>query len=324
MPSAIVLRAHGPAEALRLEPIDLPPPAAGELRLRQTAIGVNFHDVYVRCGTYRTLALPGVPGIEATAVVEAVGAGVDQWRPGDRVVYVTARYGAYATHRNLPASLAWRLPDNIDDALAAAMTVRTLTVEVLTTCVRQAARGEQVLIHAAAGGVGRLLAQAANRHGAVVIGTVGSAEKAELARASGCHHVIDYRQQDFVEHVLALTDGRGVDAVYDSVGHDTVAGSLRCLARCGHLVIFGQASGPCPPIEVPTLAARSLTVSRPILFDYLEDRERASRLFDRAFHALGSGAIATPTITALPLAQAGEAHRRLEARHAGTAWVLMP
>lgn len=321
---AIVLRAHGDAEALKVEPIELAPPGPGEVRVRQTAIGVNFHDIYVRSGLYRTLALPGVPGIEAAGVIEAIGSDVSGWRVGSRVAYVHAGYGAYASHRNIAASLLLRLPDDIHDEVAAALLVRGLTVQVLTRVVHRLRAGEHVLVHAAAGGVGRLLTRAASNLGARVIGTAGSEEKARIARANGCEDTILYREEDFAARVADITAGRGVDVVYDSVGRDTVPGSLRCLAPCAHLVIFGQSSGPIAPIEVPTLAARSLTVSRPILFDYLRDPVRANGMAAELFDSLRTGELMPPAIATLSLEEAGEAHRRLEGRRANEAIVLRP
>lgn len=321
---AIVLREFGDADRLRIEPVSVGEPGPGVLAIRQTAIGVNFHDIYVRTGQYRTLALPGTPGVEAVGVVEAVGEGVTGWAPGDRLAYVSRSYGGYATARLLSASLALRLPPSIDDRTAAAMMVRGLTVEMLVSQVHVLSAGETILIHAAAGGVGRLLVQAAARVGARIIATVGSEEKAEIARDAGAEETILYREEDFVARVAAMTDGKGVHTVYDSVGADTIAGSLDVLRPCGHLVIFGQSSGPVPPIEVSTLAAKSLTVSRPILFDYLDDPVCAQEMAQSLHAALASGRLVPPPVMTVPLAQASEAHRILESRAQHDAIVLVP
>jgi NADPH2:quinone reductase len=320
---AIVLREFGGPEQLTIEPVSYGEPGPGELAIRQTAIGVNFHDIYVRTGQYRTLALPGVPGVEAVGVVEAVGPDVADWAPGDRLAYVARSYGGYATARLLPAALAFRLPAGIEDATAAALMVRGLTVEMLIGQVHALAGGETVLIHAAAGGVGRLLVRAAKQAGARVLATVGSDEKARIAAEAGADETILYRSEDFVARVQALTDG-GVDVVYDSVGADTVPGSLRVLRPCGHLVIFGQSSGPPPAIEVATLAAKSLMVSRPILFDYLDDPVRARAMSEGLYSALEGGRLIPPRIMSLPLARAAEAHRLLESREPHDAVVLIP
>ncbi len=275
-----MLRDFGGPDVLRLESVAVPAPGPGELRIRQTAVGVNFHDCYVRSGLYRTLPLPGVPGIEAAGVVEAVGPGVAGFSVGDRIGYVTGAYGAYASHRVLPAAIALRLPDGMDDRLAASVLLKGLTAEMLLRQVHRVEAGQTILVHAAAGGVGRILCQWAKHLGATVIGTAGSVAKAEVARASGCAHVILYREQDFVAEVKRITGGRGVDAAYDSVGHDTFDGSLECLAMRGHLVNFGQASGPVAPFQVQRLAGKSNSLTRPILFHYIAERaalERCSR-----------------------------------------------
>lgn len=324
MARVIVLREFGAAEVLRAETVDVGSPGPGELRVRQTAIGVNFHDTYVRSGQYRTLALPGVPGIEAAGVVEAAGRGVTEARVGDRIVYMSAKYGAYASERILPASLAIRLPDDIDDRTAASIFVRGLTVAMLAEKVRHLSAGDVVLVQAAAGGVGRLLVQWASGVGAHVIGTVGSTEKAAMAKAAGCKETILYREQNFVDRVREITSGRGVDVVYDSVGKDTVRGSFACLKTCGHLVIFGQSSGPADPIEISLLAEKSATVSRPILFHYLQDRNQLETMSAALFQALSQGRMTPPEITTMALDDAAAAHRFLENRSSHGAVVLSP
>lgn len=241
MSQAIVIREYGASDVLMPEGVQVPAPGAGELRLRQSAIGVNFHDIYVRSGLYNTLTLPGIPGCEAVGVIDAVGEGVEGFKAGDRVAYVTGPpYGAYASHRLLPASAVVPLPDEVGDDLAAATLLRALTVDMLTRRVMQLKPGMSILVHAAAGGVGRMMCQMAGHLGATVFGTVGSEEKAGIARDAGCAHPILYREVAFEEEVLRLTEGRGVDVVYDSIGADTFEGSLRALATCGHLWPPGQ------------------------------------------------------------------------------------
>ena len=324
MPQAIMLRDFGGPEVLRAEPVEVPPPGPGELRIRQTAVGVNFHDCYVRSGLYRTLPLPGVPGIEAAGIVEAIGPGVTGFAVGDRIGYVTGAYGAYASHRVLPAAIALRLPDGMDDRLAASVLLKGLTAEMLLRQVHRVEAGQSILVHAAAGGVGRILCQWAAHLGATVIGTAGSAAKAEVARAAGCAHVILYREQDFVAEVKRITGGRGVDAAYDSVGHDTFDGSLECLAMRGHLVNFGQASGPVPPFQVQRLAAKSNSLTRPILFHYIAERAALDRMAAALFAVLGSGGVRAEPGATLPLAEAARAHHRLESRQAEAPLVLLP
>ncbi|GGC41115.1 quinone oxidoreductase [Siccirubricoccus deserti] len=324
MAQAIMLRDHGGPEVLRLEAVAVGRPGPGELRLRQTAIGVNFHDCYVRSGLYRTLPLPGVPGIEAVGVVEETGIGVTGFAPGDRVAYVTGGYGAYASERLLPARLALKLPAGMPDLLAATVLLKGLTAEMLLRQVHRVEPGQTLLVHAAAGGVGRLLCQWAVQLGATVIGTAGSAAKAELARAAGCHHVIQYREEDFVARVMAITDRRGVDVAYDSVGKETFDGSLECLAWRGHLVNFGQASGAIPPFQIARLAARSNSLSRPIVFHYIAERPALEAMSAALFAMLASGAVRAEAGQPLPLRDAAHAHHLLETRQAEAPLVLLP
>ncbi len=309
---AVVLREQGDAEVLRVEPIEVGAPGPGQLRLRQSYLGVNFHDIYVRSGLYKTLSLPGVPGIEGVGVVEAVGPAVDGFATGDRVGYITGAYGCYASDRLLAAELAIKLPDALSDAAAASVMLKGLTVEMLVNRVHRVQAGDVVLVQAAAGGVGRLLVRWLDRLGARVIGTAGSPEKAATARAAGCAEVILYRQEDVAERVAAMTGGRGVDVVYDGVGRDTFAGSLASLAACSHLVNFGQASGPVEPIALPRLAARSTTLSRPVVFHYAAQRERLEQMCAAVFAALAKGWMAVETPIEFPLEEAAAAHRLLE------------
>jgi NADPH2:quinone reductase len=323
MAEAIVLRETGGPEVLRLERIDVGPPAAGEVRIRQTAIGVNFHDCYVRSGLYKTLRLPGIPGLEAAGVVEEAGPGVVSPKAGDRVAYFTAGYGGYASVRNIRASDLVRLPATIEDRTAAAVMVKGLTAHMLVDRVHKIVPGKRVLVHAAAGGVGLLLCQWANRLGAEVIGTVGSPEKAELAQKNGCRHTILYREEDFVARVKELTGGRGVDVAYDSVGRDTFQGSLDCLARLGHLVNFGQSSGPVEPFAVARLSGGSWSVTRPMLFHYTVDPAERDRMAEALFGALTDGTLHLETPRTFELAEAAIAHRALEARETTGAVVLL-
>jgi NADPH2:quinone reductase len=324
MARAVVLRTPGDASALRVEDVAVGDPGAGELRLRQTAVGVNFHDVYVRSGLYRTLPLPGVPGIEAVGVIEAVGPGVAGFRVGERIGYVTAQYGAYASERLLRAELAIPLPTFVDDRSAAASLVRGLTVEMLVRDVHRVEAGMEVLVHAAAGGVGRMLCQKLHAIGARVIGTAGSGEKAAIAQAAGCDAVIRYRDEDVPSRVSALTDGRGVAVAYDAVGKDTFDGSLACLAPRGHLVSFGQSSGPVPPFELGRLAAGSFSISRPILFHYMQGRTERDALVHAWFDDLERGIVTVEHVEVLPLSDAARAHELLESRRARGPLVLEP
>lgn len=325
MPQAIVIREYGTSDVLNLEEVDVPAPRAGEIRLRQTSVGVNFHDIYVRSGLYNTLTPPGILGCEGTGVVEALGDGVDAFDVGQRVAYVTGPpYGAYASHRLLPAKAAVPLPDIMDDDIAAATLLRALTVDMLTQRVTQLKPGMSILVHAAAGGVGRLLCQMASHLGVTVYGTVGSAEKAEIAGTAGCTHPILYRETDFEGEILDLTDGGGVDVVYDSIGADTFAGSLKALTICGHLVNFGQSSGPVDPLAMATLAEKSLTVTRPILFHYLMNTSQYRDMAASVFGAFAQGTLKAEAPKVFALAEAKNAHDLMASRSAVPGVILKP
>jgi NADPH2:quinone reductase len=322
MAAAVVMRNPGGPEVLRVEEVPVGKPGPEEVRLRQTVVGVNFHDIYVRTGLYRTLPLPGVPGIEAVGVVEQVGPNVLDLKVGDRVGYVAPRYGAYATERLFAAQQLIRLPDFVDDRTAASLLVRGLTAHVLLHEVHKVRKGDVVLVHAAAGGVGRLLCQWAHHLGATVIGTAGSDEKARIAAENGCDHVILYRTEDFVERVLAITGGKGVRVAYDAVGKDTFLGSLKALAPRGHLVNFGQASGPVEPIAMSQLAQKSNTVSRPILFHYIEERSERDAMAESLFKAVKDGVITPGAHHEYRFEDVGQAHRDMEERKTAGAVLL--
>lgn len=325
MPSAIVMHAPGGPEVLQWEPITVPAPQPHEVLLRHTAVGVNFHDAYVRSGLYQTLALPGIPGLEAAGVVQAVGAAVTGLRPGDRVAYLTRQYGAYAEQRTIDADLLVPLPDGVSDAVAAASLLKGLTAHMLVHSVYPVRQGDWVLVHAAAGGVGSLLCQWASHLGAQVIGTVGSAQKVPAARAAGCAHVVLYREEDFVARVREITGGAGVQVAYDSVGKDTFFGSLDCLAPCGHLANFGQASGPVPPFEVARLFPKSNVLSRPSVFQHVRTPQLLRSAAARVFDAFAHGELRTHEEgLVFPLQEAARAHEALESRERTQSIVLQP
>ena len=324
MATAMIMHEAGGPQVLRPETVTVGEPGPGQVRLRQTAIGVNFHDIYVRSGLYQTLALPGIPGLEAAGVVDAVGEGVTAFAAGDRVAYTSGNYGAYADQRLIDAGRLVRLPDDIDDVLVAGMMVRGLTARILLTDVFPVREGSVILVQAAAGGVGQLLCQWARHLGATVIGTVGSQDKAERARRHGCHHVILYREQNVVDTVKHLTGGRGVDVAYDSVGQDTFYDSLACLAPRGHLVNFGQSSGPVEPLAMPRLAAGSFTVVRPMLGHYTADPADRDAAADAFFQALRDGILTPDDPVRYALQDVGQAHDDMEARRTHGAVVLMP
>jgi NADPH2:quinone reductase len=321
---AIMLREHGGPEQLRLENVTVGDPGPGQLLIRHTAIAVNYHDTYVRSGLYQTLALPGIPGLEAAGVVEQVGAGVTQFRPGDRICYVAREYGGYSRLRLLPQAQALAVPADIGDELAACLCVKGFTACVLLRRVHEVRSGQTVLIHAGAGGVGQLLVRWACALGATVITTVGSAHKAALARAAGAHHIIQYREENFVERVRQITAGQGVAVAYDGVGLDTFSGSLDCLGLLGTLVNFGQASGPVPPLTISRLSARSNGVVRPMLFHYIRERAALEAIAAATFAAVAAGSIKVDVGLRLPLARAADAHTALESRATTGSVLLTP
>lgn len=318
---AIVLHGHGGAEMLRLDAWPVPEPGPGEVRLRHTAIGVNFIDVYARTGRFRMIEPPGVPGLEAAGVVVAAGAGV-ALRPGERVGYACLPPGAYARERTMPAELVLRLPDDVDDVTAAAGLLKGMTAAFLLHDVHPVRVGEIVVIHAAAGGTGSLVAQWAAALGARVIGVVGSADKVEAARGHGCEIVL--AGDAFPAGVWDATSGRGADVVFDGVGAASFGASYDALAVRGHLVSFGQASGDIPPVDVSGFAAKSARVSRPNYGHYAGTRADVERLSGLLFAALRRGVLRVPRPTTWPLAEAARAHQALESRATQGASVLIP
>jgi len=321
---AIVIDAYGGPEVLEARMVDVPPPGAGEVRLRHTAIGVNYIDVYARTGYYPLITPPGIPGMEAAGVVLGVGPGVGGLQPGDRVAYACAPTGAYAELRTMQADLIVRLPDSLSDRLAAAVMLKGMSAEFLLHRVHAVKPGDTILVHAAAGGVGQLLCQWGRHLGATVIGTVGSPEKAKIARDAGCAHTIVYTGTDFVARVAEITGGRGCDVVYDAVGADTFLKSYEALAQRGHLVSYGQASGPIPPIDIAAFAGKSATVSRPNFGHYTGTPAEVRAICDRLFRAIADGVIRPEVGREFPLRAAGEAHRALEGRRTTGATILVP
>ncbi|WP_431862586.1 SRPBCC family protein [Azospirillum sp.] len=320
---AIVVRAHGGPEVLQWTRVAVPPPGPGEVTLRQSVVGVNFIDVYCRTGYFRLLKPPGVPGMEGVGVIEAVGPGVTGLSPGDRVGYACAPVGAYAERRTMPAELLVTLPDDIDDDTAAATLLKGMAAEFLLHRVHALQPGETVVVHAAAGGVGVLLAQWAGALGATVIGVVGSEAKAGVARAHGCAHVLS-ASGDVAARVQELTGGRGADVVYDAIGRDSVARDLAMLAPCGHIVSYGQASGHLEPLDVAGLAERSARVSRPNFGHYVGTPAQVRLSSARLFEALRRGLVRPLVGARLPLREAAQAHRRLEDRSSVGATLLIP
>ena len=314
MTHAIRIHQHGGPEVLKWEAVEVAAPGVGEVRLRQTAVGLNYIDVYQRTGFYPT-PTPFVLGLEAAGVVEAVGADVTQLKVGDRVAYATGPIGAYAQARTMPADRLVKVPDGISDHQAAAMMLQGMTAQYLLQGTYKVQRGDTILIHAAAGGVGLILCQWAKHLGATVIGTVSSDAKAILAQSHGCDHPIVYTREDFHARVMEITHGAKVPVVYDSVGRDTFNKSLDCLAPLGVLALFGQASGPVPPFDLGVLAQKgSLFVTRPTLFTYTAKRADLEASANALFAVVQSGAVKIEVNQSYPLSEAATAHRDLEAR----------
>ena len=314
MPHAIRVHDYGGPEEMRWESVEVPPPDPGEVTLRHKAVGLNFIDVYHRTGLYPQPSLPFTLGTEGAGEVTALGEGVSGLSVGDRVAYA-GPIGSYAEERNIPADRVVKLPADIDFQTAAAMMLQGMTVRYLLRKTYEVGPGTVMLLHAAAGGVGLIACQWASALGATIIGTVGSAEKGELARAHGCTHVINYREEDFVERVREITGGALCDVVYDSVGKDTYPGSLDCLKRRGLWVSFGNASGKVPPVDIGILAAKgSLFLTRPSLAAYTTTREELEETATDLFNMVTSGKVKININQTYPLRQAAQAHRDLEAR----------
>ncbi len=322
---AVCLHRTGGPEVMQYEAVDVPAPAPGEVRVRQHAVGVNFIDIYQRSGLYH-IPLPGGLGQEAAGVVEAVGAGVTGLAPGDRVAYAGGAPGAYAQVRNMPADRLVRLPDGIDFEAAAALMLKGLTVQYLLRRTCRIEPGDAVLIHAAAGGVGLLACQWASALGATVIGTVSTPEKAALAQANGCEHVLTaLAPADLPAQVRALTGGRGVRVVYDGVGRDTFMASLDCLAPLGMMVSFGNASGPVAPFEPGLLAQKgSLFLTRPSLFHHTAQRADLLAMADELFARVLDGTLRVTVSHRHALSDCVRAHEELAARRTTGSTILLP
>ena len=324
MDKAIRMARTGGPEVMEYVDVEVGEPGPGQARVRHAAIGVNFIDVYFRAGLYPQ-PLPAGLGMEGAGVVEAVGAGVVDVAVGDRVAYTGRPNGAYATVRNMPAEILLRLPDAISFETGAAMMMQGLTVQYLFNRTTKLKAGDTILFHAAAGGVGLIAAQWARAIGVNMIGTVGSEQKAELAMAHGCTHVINYNTENFVERVSQITGGKKVAVVYDSIGKDTFTGSLDCLRPLGLMVSFGNASGPVPDFSLGELASRgSLFITRPTLFSYAASRAELEEMAADLFAMVASGKVKIDVHQRYALADAAQAHADLEARITTGSSILLP
>lgn len=325
MSKAIRMHQTGGPEVLAWEELEVPAPGPGQVLLRHTAVGLNYIDTYHRSGLYPVPSLPSGLGMEAAGVVEEVGEGVTDLEAGQRVVYAGGPPGAYAERRTTSAERLVPIPDGIDDQTAAAMMLKGLTVQYLIRQIHPVQAGETILVHAAAGGVGLILCQWARHLGVTVIGTVGTEEKAELARANGCQHPILYTRENFTERVKELTGGQGVPVVYDSVGKATFEGSLDCLRPRGLMVTFGNASGAVPAFEPGILSTKgSLFLTRPTLVHYTATRSDLLAAARELFDVVTGGYVKISVNQTYPLAETARAHRDLEARKTTGSTVLLP
>jgi len=324
MVKAIRFHQPGGPEVMRLEDVDLAAPAAGEVQVKHTAIGLNYIDTYHRSGLY-PLPLPHGLGMEAAGTVAALGDGVSGLAVGDRIAYAAPPPGSYAEARNIASTKVVKLPDSVDDKTAAAMMLQGLTVQYLIRQIYRVGPGDTILVHAAAGGVGLILCQWAKHLGATVIGTVGSDAKAELARANGCDHPIVYTRENFVERVAEITKGAKVPVVYDSIGKDTWPHSLDCLRPTGMLVSFGQASGPIGPVDLGIFAQKgSLKFTRPTLMTYTANKSDLDAMAADLFEVVGKGAVKIAINQTYALADAVKAHQDLEGRKTTGSTILLP
>jgi NADPH2:quinone reductase len=321
MPHAIRIHQTGGPEVLKWEAIEVGSPGPGQVRLKQTVVGLNYIDVYHRTGLY-PVPLPAILGTEGAGVVEAVGEGVTHLKTGDRVAYASV-IGSYAEARLIAADRLVKLPGNIDDRTAAAMMLQGMTARYLIRDIYKVGPGDTILIHAAAGGVGLIVCQWASALGATVIGTVSSDEKAALAKANGCHHTIVYTREDFQARVLEITGGKKLPVVYDSVGKDTFMKSLDCLQPRGIMVLFGSSSGAVPPFDLSLLSQKgSLLVTRPTLATFIATRSLLEENSADLFDAVSSGKVKININQSYPLKDTAQAHRDLEARKTTGSTVL--
>ncbi len=324
MVHAIQIHEHGGPEVLQWEEVDVGEPGEGEIRVRHTALGLNYIDVYLRTGA-RPLPMPSVLGMEGAGVREAVGGGGGYHADGDRIGYADMPPGAYSEERVMPAKIAVKLPDGVGDKTAAAAMLKGMTVQFLIRQCFCVEPGMTVLLHAAAGGVGLIASQWLNHLGATVIGTVGSPEKGELATAHGVHHVVNYNTENFIERVQKITNGAGVPVVYDGVGKDTLMDSMKCLSPRGMLVSFGNASGAPDPVNLGDLSTYgSIFVTRPMLFHYTATRDDLEACANDLFDVISSGAVKIEINQTYPLSEVAQAHRDLEARNTTGSTVFIP
>ena len=324
MPKSIIIKNNGGPEVLELNDIELNTPKPDEIKVTNHAVGLNYIDTYHRSGLY-PLPLPSGIGLEASGKIDEVGSNVTEFNVGDNIAYASMPIGAYSQQRNIPAKIAVKIPNSISYKLAATLMTKGLTTNYLLTKTYNLKAGETVLFHAAAGGVGQIFAQWANSIGAKVIGTVGSKEKIEIAKANGYHHVIDYSKDDFAKEVMKLTNNVGVSAVFDGVGRNTFKGSVACLMPKGMMISFGNASGPLDPVNVAKdIQSKSLFLTRPTIGHYFNNRKELQKGADEIFEKIKFGKIKIKIFKEYKLANAKEAHQDLESRKLLGPAILIP
>ena len=320
---AIKINRYGSVDELKYENINLKKLSKNELLIKQISIGVNYHDIYVRKGLYKTLKLPGIPGCEAVGIIEDKGKDVKNFKLGDKIAYVTKNYGAYTTHRILEQDYAVKVPHNLSNDLIATNFLRAMTVDMLFNYVINKKNVEKIFVTAVTGGVGRILCQIGKKYGYEIYGSVSSLDKQKKAKNYGCEYTLINNKDNIPKEINEITNGEGVDIVFDSVGGETITTSLSILKKRGHLVNFGQSSGVINSINISNLAEKSLTFSRPILFHYLENKKNYNKIANSAFKMLKMNLI-FPSKISYKLEFASEAHKLLENRKGGGSVYLVP
>ena len=321
---SIVIRKYGVSNVLKIEENIINKPKKNELLIRHTGIGINYHDIYVRSGLYKTLKLPGTPGCEGVGIIEEMGSKVENFKVGDRIVYITNKYGAYSNYRLLDQELAVKIPKAINDGLLATNFLRAMTVNMLLSSVAKVKSNQTIIVTGASGGAGRLLCQWASLIGVKVIGLVGDLIKVNDKNNFGCMHILEYEDNALIQKIMKFTEGRGVDFIFDSVGSKVFFNLIESIKKCGHIINYGQSSGSIQSFNMSLLAEKSLTISRPILFHYIENRENYVSMCKNSFKILKNSTLFFPQFESYSLKDAHQVHDLLESRIGGGCLYLVP
>mgnify|MGYP001161176822 FL=1 len=324
MNQSIVIREYGASNVLKIEENIINKPKKNELLIRHTGIGINYHDIYVRSGLYKTLKLPGIPGCEGVGVIEEMGSKVENFKVGDRIVYITSRYGAYSNYRLLDQELAVKIPKTINDGLLATNFLRAMTINMLLSNVAKVKSNQTIIVTGASGGVGRLLCQWASLIGVKVIGLVGDLNKVNDKNNFGCKHMLEYADNALIKKIMKFTEGKGVDFIFDSVGSNVFFNLIESIKICGHIVNYGQSSGSIKSFNMSLLSEKSLTISRPILFHYIKNRENYVSMCKNSFTILKNNSLFFPQFEPYSLIDAHQVHDILESRNGGGSLYLVP